>query len=177
MCFKKILNRIFGNKEMDFQRPITEIDLIDGMNCHIPTNDFRVIKEAKYNVLGGTIDILSVDKQNNEHRFSINIHHIVDAPKERILCAAIKRKEPRPVPRNPYHEGINDILNIEIGYRHHDIMIRFNNELDKHPDAQGFYTSKGRFVNREEGYLIAEQAGQIINPCPQKGTLYSEDLY
>lgn len=96
---------------------------------------------------------------------------------ERILCAAIKRKEPRPVPCNPYYEGKNDILNIELGYRHHDIMIRFGKKLDKHPDSQGFYTSAGRFVGREEAYHIAQAAGQIINPVPQKGCLFSEDLY
>ena len=96
---------------------------------------------------------------------------------EYILCAAIKRKEPRIVCRNPYWEGKNDILNIELGYRHHDIMIRFNDELDKRPYAQGFYTSNGRFVSREEGYKIAEAAGQIREITGGKGTLYSEDLY
>lgn len=97
--------------------------------------------------------------------------------KEYILCAAIKRKEPRPVPRNPYWEGMNDILNIELGYRHHDIMIRFYGELDTKPNAQGFYTSHGRFVSREEGYEIAKAAGQIMQISGGEGTLYSEDLY
>lgn len=96
---------------------------------------------------------------------------------EYILCAAIKRKEPRIVSRNPYWEGTNDILNIELGYRHHDIMIRFNDELDKSLDAQGFYTSNGRFVSRETAYKIAKAAGQIRYITGGSGTLYSEDLY
>lgn len=93
--------------------------------------------------------------------------------KEYILCSAIKRITPRPETqlRN------NDIHLIEIGYRHCDIYHRFRGELSHNPDDQGFYTSKGRFVNREEAYEIAERARQIINPHPQKGCLYSEDLY
>lgn len=96
---------------------------------------------------------------------------------EYILCAAIKRKEPRIVSRNPYWPGKNDILNIELGYRHHDIMIRFNDELDKSPDAQGFYTSNGRFVSREAAYKIAKAAGQIKENTGGDSILYSEDLY
>lgn len=101
----------------------------------------------------------------------------MDITKEYILCAAIKRKEPRKVDRSPYYEGQNDILDIELGYRHHDIMIRFNDELDKNPNAQGFYTSKGRFVSREEAYKIASEQGQIVELTGGKGWLFSEDLY
>lgn len=175
MGFKRLLNKIFGieSESVEFQRPITEIDLTEGMHCHIPCNGSRVIKEAKYNVLGGTIDILSVDEKNNEYHTSVSLHGIIDVPKERILCAAIKRINPRPETqlRN------NDIHLIEIGYRHCDIFHRFRGELSHDPNDQGFYTSKGRFVGREEGYWIAKAAGQIINPHPQEGTLYSEDLY
>ena len=79
--------------------------------------------------------------------------------KEYILCAAIKRITPREC--TPYHN--NDICNIEIGYRHHDIFQRFSGEVSKHPDDQGFYTSKGRFVCREEAAYITWNAGQITN--------------
>ena len=76
---------------------------------------------------------------------------------EYILCAAIKRLEPKEC--QPYHN--NDICNIEIGYRHHDIFQRFPGEVSKHPDDQGFYTSRGRFVDRNEAMLIAWWAGQV----------------
>ena len=79
--------------------------------------------------------------------------------KEYILCAAIKRITPREC--TPYHN--NDICNIEIGYRHHDIFQRFPGEVSKHPDDQGFYTSKGRFVCRREAMYIAWSAGQVTN--------------
>ena len=90
---------------------------------------------------------------------------MIDNNKEYILCAAVLRKEPRVVEGNPYRGGHNVILNIEIGYRHHDIWARFYDELKipgpNEPDTNGFYTSKGRFVSREEGMRIAYEAGQV----------------
>jgi hypothetical protein len=94
---------------------------------------------------------------------------MIDNSKEYILCAAIKRKEPRE--GAPYWEGTNDIMNIELGYRHHDIFHRFNNrdihqnyedcEVSILMEDQGFYTSKGRFVDRYEGMKIAHECGQV----------------
>ena len=93
---------------------------------------------------------------------------------EWILCSAIKRRERRVVDGNPYWEGTNDILDIELGMRHHDIFRRFEEEMDPSMEAQGFYTSKGRFVGREEAAKIAYAAGQIFSPTNR---LFSEDLY
>ena len=94
---------------------------------------------------------------------------MIDNSKEYILCAAIRRKQPRE--GSPYWEGTNDIMNIEIGYRHHDIFHRFNNrdihknyqdcEVSILMEDQGFYTSKGRFVSRCEAMKIAYEAGQV----------------
>lgn len=53
-----------------------------------------------------------------------------------ILCAAIKRVTPRNC--KPYHEGKNDLTNIEIGYRHHDILMRFKGEVSTKNSDQGF---------------------------------------
>ena len=88
---------------------------------------------------------------------------MIDNSKEYILCAAIRRKQPRE--GYPYWEGTNDIMDIEIGYRHHDIFHRFNNkgnyEVSILMEDQGFYTSKGRFVDRYEAMKIAYEAGQV----------------
>lgn len=112
---------------------------------------------------------------------------------EYILCAAIKRLEPKKC--NPYYN--NDICDIEIGYRHHDIFQRFKNEVSRKLEDQGFYTSKGRFVDRREGMCIAWNAGQVDdltafgdkNFCENNSNiidknnkvyfyeLFSEDLY
>ena len=108
--------------------------------------------------------------------------------KEYILCAAIKRITPKDC--TPYHKGTNDICDIEIGYRHHDILQRFHGEVSTNPYDQGFYTSKGRFVDRQEAMYIAYVAGQVSETSgidlidfTYKGDmirlnkLYSEDLY
>lgn len=99
---------------------------------------------------------------------------MMDNRKEYILCAAIARK----IPRNcsPYHEGTNDIVNIELGYRHHDIFARFGDEKVLSEHSQGFYTSRGRFVSRKEAMQIAIECGQV-DKAQEGRALYSEDLY
>lgn len=116
----------------------------------------------------------------------------MDNKQEYILCAAIKRIERKNC--EPYHDGINDICDIEIGYRHHDILQRFQGEVSKKTKDQGFYTSKGRFVDRNEAMLIAWRAKQVTNEIAgsekldlskiidrgqieKLNKLYSEDLY
>ena len=42
---------------------------------------------------------------------------------------------------------------------------------------QGFVTNKGRFVDRKEGWVIAEAAGQIKRTTGNKGQLFSEDMW
>lgn len=97
--------------------------------------------------------------------------------KEYILCAAIKRKIPIKVMIQNYKTNSledDDIYSIEIGRRHNDILARFgkaNLDIIK----QGFYTSYGRFVNREEALQIAKDAGQIQETNSE--LLFSEDLY
>lgn len=112
---------------------------------------------------------------------------MIDNTKEYILCAALKRKVPRNT--NSYHQ--NDLDQIEIGYRHHDIRNRFGDEVSCSPKDQGFYTSKGRFVDRREAMRIACECGQVDLP-PERvcltrliddepvlsyNDLFSEDLY
>lgn len=113
----------------------------------------------------------------------ITLINMIDNSKEYILCAAYKRIKPRKC--KPYHKGVNEITELEIGYRHHDILQRFPSKfqwgaellykLKLHklsakwitrfqvvdPLSAGFYTSKGRWVNRYEGMKIAFEAGQV----------------
>lgn len=102
------------------------------------------------------------------------------------MAAAIMRK----IPKKGYNlkyvalwknqsisesQDVDDIYKIEIGRRHNDILTRFKGELDE--DQQGFYTSYGRFVTREEAVKIALKSGQL--PKHQSDTiwLFSEDLW
>ena len=97
--------------------------------------------------------------------------------KENILCAAIKRKTPIDVKSKNYKTNTledDDIYSIEIGRRHNDILARFGkSQLDV--IKQGFYTSWGRFVDREEALQIAKEAGQVGETNSSR--LFSEDLY
>lgn len=108
---------------------------------------------------------------------------MIDNSKEYILCAAIRRN--KPLTANPYWKGTNDICNIEIGYRHHDIFQRFNSQKEStvsiKMEDQGFYTSRGRFVDRFEGMKLAYEAGQVNKELAFRGDefapLFSEQLY
>ena len=97
---------------------------------------------------------------------------------EYILCAAIKRKTPIDVKIKNYKTNTlkdDDIYSIEIGRRHNDILARFGkSQLDV--IKQGFYTSWGRFVSREEALQIAKEAGQVSENIDDS-RLFSEDLY
>ena len=96
---------------------------------------------------------------------------------EYILCAAIKRKTPINVKSKNYKTHTledDDIYSIEIGRRHNDILARFGKDV-LCVIQQGFYTSFGRFVSREEALQIAKEAGQVGETDDKQ--LYSEDLY
>lgn len=100
-----------------------------------------------------------------------------NSKKEYVLCAAIKRKSPIKVMRQNYKTNSleeDDIYSIEIGRRHNDILARFD-KANLEVMKQGFYTSYGRFVSREEALQIAKDAGQIQETDSNR--LFSEDLY
>jgi hypothetical protein len=61
--------------------------------------------------------------------------------------------------------------------RHHNLFIAYS-RLGP-PDEQGFLTSAGRFVDREEGLKIALASGQpmIEHPGRTDYWLFSEDLW
>lgn len=69
------------------------------------------------------------------------------------------------------------------GFRHPDVIsiLPTNNSLrndgKEYKCTQGFITSTGRFVNREEAYLIAKKANQLLNDFEGKSKLFSEDIY
>jgi len=42
---------------------------------------------------------------------------------------------------------------------------------------QGFMTSTGRYVNRQEAFDVAKAAGQVVKGKFQPNTLFSEDLW
>jgi hypothetical protein len=111
-------------------------------------------------------------------------------PEEWIICAAIWYKDiplVRPdvlEPRGfrPYNVDRGVVIS---GWRHGNCiyqMVAITGLRDIPAQAgesiQGFLTNKNRFVDREEGYDIAEAAGQLNDrPRSDARTLYSEDIY
>lgn len=80
----------------------------------------------------------------------------MDNKQEYILCAAIKRIERKNC--EPYYDEMNDICDIEIGYRHHDILQRFQGEVSKNQKTRDF-------IHQMEDLLIERKL--LISHCLQ----------
>lgn len=66
--------------------------------------------------------------------------------------------------------------------RHHTLLHIISRDLRPDsgvigPDAQGFVTDAGRFVDRETARKIAEDAGQLLPTAISSKALYSEDVW
>lgn len=66
--------------------------------------------------------------------------------------------------------------------RHHDVLkmlyqAGINDEGLSHLNGQGFTTSRGRFVSREEAAAIARAANQLIREPTPADMLTSEDVW
>lgn len=97
---------------------------------------------------------------------------------ETILCAAIWYNDEMNYPHQEIY-GVDSGFVLG-GLRHNNIIgvLPINNthrnDGKEYKTTQGFITSTGRFVTREEAALIAYNAGQIKE---QVKRLFSEDLY
>ena len=70
------------------------------------------------------------------------------------------------------------VLSVERPGRHHHVAWFLGTHGVDHPD-QGFLTNTGRYVDRQEAYVIAKAAGQILvkTGSAHVPTLYSEDVW
>lgn len=85
---------------------------------------------------------------------------------ERIVCAAIHNPEDIDMAGEPL---------IYCGLRHPNILWQ-SKSISRDPYHQGFLTSTGRFVSREEALIIALNNNQVIGEI-YGNELYSENLY
>lgn len=91
---------------------------------------------------------------------------------ERIVAAAVRRLES--------HQGGDGqpmpmVYSMQRPARHHHILHRMPGDaLDV---DQGFVTSDGRFVDRQEARRIAEARGQLLPAAISSTELYSEDVW
>ena len=110
----------------------------------------------------------------------------MDNTSEKIICSAVWYKE-FPLVRDDMPIGFTRPQNCDVGIvfcglRHHNclyqmVAITGKRQCEMGEEVQGFLTSKNRFVDRKEGWIIAEREKQIIRQSGGHGTLYSEDLY
>lgn len=73
------------------------------------------------------------------------------------------------------------LVSKEAPARHHDLLhglaaLGVGTET-RVGSRQGFLTSTGRFVSREEGVAIARGADQIVRKTQPENQLFSEDLW
>lgn len=92
---------------------------------------------------------------------------------EKILCAAVWFD----TWRKPHHQPINiSSWYVACGFRHCSAICQGKNNPSDEKE-QGFLTSKNRFVDRREGFDIAEKAKQLNDNPKHWRVLYSENLY
>ena len=98
---------------------------------------------------------------------------------ERIIAAAYKVKPEYVCNRGEiWKTGTNerdDIYQCRIGRHHAEILHIFGKEVDANTD--GFYTSYGRYVDREEAAKIALDCKQIKRLHYWKNKLDSSDIF
>ena len=103
--------------------------------------------------------------------------------KEYILCSAIWYKDLPLIKEGLANQNPKNVDRgiVFCGHRHPHCMYSMcaiTGKRSVEPEVgeyiQGFLTNKNRFVDREEGAIIAFDANQIKK---EKQTLYSEDLY
>jgi hypothetical protein len=63
--------------------------------------------------------------------------------------------------------------------RHHTLLLDAGTKEESHRAEQGFLTSEGEFVNRQDAWCIVmiSMPKMRVNPSQTEGTLYTEDLW
>lgn len=87
--------------------------------------------------------------------------------KEYILCAAIC---------DATETDLAGEMLIYCGHRHNNILLQ-GKHVSRNPHHQGFLTSTGRYVSREDGLIVANNANQVKEKNGNPNLLFSEDLY
>lgn len=103
---------------------------------------------------------------------------------EKIIASAYKVKpefieKKQLVYKNPNlwnkYGMFDDIYTLRIGRHHAEILHMFNEQVDQ--TTSGFYTSWGRYVDREEAAQIALKAKQCHEPLIMGDRLDSSDIF
>lgn len=96
---------------------------------------------------------------------------------ETIVAAAVRRLDPNKawLPSDGDHDRNWMTYTMPRPARHHNILHTMPGDvLDV---EQGFLTSDGRYVDREEARQLAETAGQLLPTAINHKQLFSEDVW
>ena len=102
---------------------------------------------------------------------------------EYIACSAIWFDDGKEYVHQPFNIKSGYVI---AGLRHHNcfatlsILTNKNQSHLQYEKVQGFLTSKGRFVNRQEGLVVARSANQVSADFiahKHNAELHSEDIY
>lgn len=72
------------------------------------------------------------------------------------------------------------IVTIPAPARHHHVLHalwNINRNLLIKPSDQGFIDQNGKYLTRQEAWVVAKAVNQIVRVNGVEGTLYSEDLW
>jgi hypothetical protein len=74
---------------------------------------------------------------------------------------------------------LGEVTSLPRPARHHNVLHLLASQVGRETESweQGFVTSSGRFVDREEAFRIAVAAKQIIKKHPPAEILFSEDVW
>lgn len=109
--------------------------------------------------------------------------HLNKTKHEYVICAAVHYDDGISYEHQPKNVATGIVV---AGRRHHNaimtVHILADMSLEKAKkframkQIQGFITSRDRFLNRQEAWLLAVEVGQIETDV-KEGTMFSEDLY
>lgn len=97
-----------------------------------------------------------------------------------VVCAAIRNKQGKVVCGARHYDSVMRQIFIRKPNWFERVILRKTFVKDKawYSCEQGFIDQFGVYMDRQEAYQVAMDAGQVkYGPEHSKGTLYSEDLY
>lgn len=163
--------------------------VVQGVGCEWGPVRLVQAPEGVFQVyLSGNVTLATTDPEEALQRWMLYVEREEGCY---ILCAAVYIDDGKHHARSYAYPSTGLVFS---GWRHPDCFALFYEWVDRltedekaeieaisegqiHARRQGFLTSTGRYVDREEGWAIAVRAGQVQPLAGEGHTLCSEDLY
>lgn len=128
----------------------------------------RIIRRADLDPLGGA-------KVADMRRYAVE-----GLGRETIVAVAVQYEADMSSPKSQEVSIYPEMITVTAPppYRHYHVLHPLGDRgVTVLNTNQGFITSRGRYVGREEAFKIAKTANQFIGDPIQQGKLFSEDLW